>query len=1005
MREPPEHGTIALVNMGPTLEQKVAPFEAAIVCPTTIGREPQLARLSRLVDQLVDGHGNTVVLTGEAGIGKTRLVAATRTVALGRNLRVLQGSAFELDRAVPYGPITDLLRAYLSARSPQEALEELGPAMVPLARLLPMVAAWLPQESHQSLTTDEKQATLQGLLLAFDRLVQHGPTMIVIEDVHWADEASLDLLLHLVRSARARALLVLLTLRAEDAGPSVVDFRATLERQRLMIEVPLSPLNRADTETMIQCIVGAPVRTDLLEMILGLTEGNPFFVEETLQSAITAGDARVQLGAMRVPRTVHDSVQRRVNGLGEPARRVVQIAAVAGRRFDFALLQMLLGIDERELLSILKELIRAQLVVEETDERFAFRHALTRQAIYADLLGRERRALHAEVFAALEQLTRQAVEVSYEELSYHAHAAAAWAKTVGYGSAAGERALLMHAPRAAVEHFARVVDAAEKLGQSPGPAVLRGRGQAYHSLGQFELARADHQTALELALATDDKRLAWQLLVDLNLLWSARDYSVAGEYAERSLAAARELDDRGCVARSLDRLGNWHLNIGRVRQALEYQQQALELLESLGDRRGVADTLNLLGMTSAFVDSEQSAAYYGRAIPLMREFDDRQGLVTDLVMRAIESGFYYGDTFAPARLDAIQSERDVQEAVALARAIDWPAGESFARWELALWYGMRGHYARGFELASSGLRIAEEIEHKEWIAAGLCSLGALYVDVFAPERAWPMLERALALARELGSSVWVPYAAARLALAYTLERDFSKAAAILEAELGADSAAESATERQLWSARAELLLARGAPSEALVIIENLAARLRAGNVAPRLWILRGNALTALRAFDDAEQFLVQAVDVCRASDLRSQEWRAHAAYARLLRRLGRRDEADREIHLARASVQELAAEITDQSLRTAFVERALERVPHGGLASERRLRKQAFGGLTAREREVAALIGQGLSNRAIAGRLVVSERTVESYVSSILGKLGFNARTQIAAWAVTTGVR
>jgi DNA-binding NarL/FixJ family response regulator len=104
-------------------------------------------------------------------------------------------------------------------------------------------------------------------------------------------------------------------------------------------------------------------------------------------------------------------------------------------------------------------------------------------------------------------------------------------------------------------------------------------------------------------------------------------------------------------------------------------------------------------------------------------------------------------------------------------------------------------------------------------------------------------------------------------------------------------------------------------------------------------------------------------------------------------------------------VQELAAEITDDSVRTAFVERALQHVPHGGLASERRLRKQAFGGLTAREREVAALIGEGLSNRAIADRLVVSERTVESYVSSILGKLSFNARTQIAAWAATTGVR
>src|SRR5262249_53890370 len=155
-------------------------------------------------------------------------------------------------------------------------------------------------------------------------------------------------------------------------------------------------------------------------------------------------------------------------------------------------------------------------------------------------------------------------------------------------------------------------------------------------------------------------------------------------------------------ARSLDRIGNWHMNVGRVGQALAYQRQALELLESIGDRRGVADTLNLLGMTSAFVDAEQSAGYYDRAIPLMREFDDRQGLVTHLVMRVIVTGFYWADTLAPGELDPGQAERNVQESITLARQIDWPAGESFARWELALWYGIRGRYARAFELGSSG---------------------------------------------------------------------------------------------------------------------------------------------------------------------------------------------------------------------------------------------------------------------------------------------------------------
>jgi DNA-binding NarL/FixJ family response regulator len=388
----------------------------------------------------------------------------------------------------------------------------------------------------------------------------------------------------------------------------------------------------------------------------------------------------------------------------------------------------------------------------------------------------------------------------------------------------------------------------------------------------------------------------------------------------------------------------------------------------------------------------------------MRDFDDRQGLVTDLVMRNIGTGFYWGDTFAPSSLDLAQAECDTEEAIRLGQSIGWPAGESFARWEMALWYGPRGYYRRAFELASSGLGLAEEIEHTQWMAGALGSLGALYVDVMDPERARPVLERALTLAHELGSLVWSPYAAARLVMATTLERDVSTGAEILEREMAEDTPFEAATQRQLWCARAELLLARGEASEALAIAEKLAATLQPGKVAPRVWILRGNALVALRSLGEAEGMLTNAIEVARASGLRAQQWRAYAAYAHMLRAGGRRDEADAQIQLARMLVHELAEELSDDDQRTKFLERAFASMPRLGAASERRRSKQAFDGLTGREREVAALIGRGLSNRAIADTLVISERTVESYVSGILAKLGFTARTQIAVWAATRGV-
>jgi DNA-binding NarL/FixJ family response regulator len=978
------------------IDVTLTPPQSAMVCPITIGRERELESIRRLIDQLQapSAAGTTVLITGEAGIGKSRLIAEARSYAMRRGVRVLQGAAFEMDGAAAYAPIADLFRSFVRDRTPQEVVATLGAGAYAVGRLLPGVASWLADSTGGDRRYEQ---LLQGLLLAFEELVKRGPTLLVFEDIHWADEASLEVLLHLARSAPTQALLLVLTLRSEDAGPAAIDLRSTLARHRLTTELVLAPLANDDVAAMVSSLLGNAPAARITQTILELAEGNPFFVEEVARSTLSAGRQGVERGGVGVPRTVHDAVQRRVHRLSGPARQVLQVACVAGRRFDFVLLQHVLGTSERDLLAIVKELIGAQLVVEDGDDRFAFRHALTRRAVYSDLLGRERRGLHADVLAALEELDAPAAE----ELSYHAYAAGAWSKAVMYGAQAGQHALGLHAPRAALEQFRRSVDAAQNLGEPAAGEVLRGRGHAHDSLGEFELARADYEAALAAAIGSGDQHLVWDNLVDLNLLWSARDYVIAGNYAERALTVARELNDRSLIARSLDRVGNWHMNTGRIRQALTYQQEALAVLESIGDRRGVADTLNLLGMTSAFVDSEQSAEYYTRAIPLARELDNRQDLVIALVMRVLASGFYYGDTFAPARLDSAQCEVDAQEALRLAQSIDWPAGEAFARWELALRYGMRGQYARAFELASGGLRIAEDIEHRQWIAAGLCSLGAVYVDVLLPDRARPLLERALRLAHELGSLVWATYATAGLARAFTLERDFAKASVALEDELQGNTPMETATERQLWCARAEMLLARGAASEALEIAERLAASVHAGRVAPRLWIVRGAALTALRSFDSAEALLTDAIQASEAAELRSQAWRAHAANARLLRLRGRRDEAQREVQLARALVTELAAPMIDESLPTSFLERALKRIPHSGVASERRAAKDAFGGLTRREGEVAGLIGQGLSNRAIADRLVVSERTVETYVSSILAKLGFNARTQIAAWAAT----
>lgn len=214
---------------------------------------------------------------------------------------------------------------------------------------------------------------------------------------------------------------------------------------------------------------------------------------------------------------------------------------------------------------------------------------------------------------------------------------------------------------------------------------------------------------------------------------------------------------------------------------------------------------------------------------------------------------------------------------------------------------------------------------------------------------------------------------------------------------------ESPGQRMCWAVWAELHQAMGEPSVALEVVDRLIASTGPG-VAPRLWQIRGEALVALGRAGDGVDVLRPAVVESARLGLRGREWRIQASLARALRAVGRRDEADQALGVARSTLHDLALEIDDPRLRDTFVRETSSLVPPAPSPTPARAAKAKFGGLTAREREVARLIARGLSNRAIAEHLVLGERTVESYVGNVLSKLNFTSRAQIAAWAVESGL-
>ncbi len=998
-------------------------FNELVVCPVLIGRTTELAALRLCVEQVKSGKGQVALLCGEAGIGKSRLVAELKTEAVAQGFQSLQGHCFPSDRSCPYAPLLDLLRSiFLHTPAAQFAID-LAPFARELAPLLPEVTQLFPDLAIQPPLPvlepeQEKRRLFAALARFFLTQAATRPLLLIVEDVHWSDESSLDFLHYLARHCAAQPLLVVLTYRSDELGPGLGRWLAELDRAHVTREIVLSRLTCSETATMLGAIfdLRQAWHTETLNTLFELTEGNPFFIEEILKSLVAVGEIVCSnglweckpLGTWHIPRSIQVAVKLRADQVSVSARQVLLLAAVAGRRFDFAVLQQMTHHDEQQLLTLMKELMAAQLVVEESADHFAFRHALTRQAMYAQLLARERKALHRTIAETLEQLYQASLEAHLADLASHFYEAGVFEKALEYAQRAGEKAQRLYSPRAAIGQYTRALSTAKHLATPPSPTVYRARGQAYETLGAFEQARSDYEQALDAAHEAHDGVAEWQSLIDLGFLWAERDYERTGAYFRRAIELARTLADPKLLAHNLNRLGNWHVNAEQPLEALRYHQEALTIFQEVHDLQGLAQTLDLLGVTHYLGgDLLQSHTYYDQAIALFREIDDRQGLVSALATQFLSGGTYQTETMVPATTSVDELVSQGELAQKIAREIGQRSGEAFACSCFALCLGSRGDYLRALDMQLHCLEIAQEIEHRQWMTAAHCHLGVLYRELLALPLARQCLEQALLLAQEMNSPFWVGMVMGQLALTSILQQELVRAESLLDAASGSDAPTQTMAQRIIWCVRAELSLAQGDPNRALQIIHQLKAS--ATNVSnesdiPRLSHMHGVALMMLQQTAEAETALQAAQAGAMTQGTRPLLWRISIDLGKLYQAQLRDEEAALAFATAQELIEELAAPIPDMSLRTHFLHQATALIPRQEPLPPRRAAKNLFGGLTEREREVAALIAQGKANREIAEVLVVNYRTIEKHIENILSKLGFTSRAQIAVWASEKGL-
>jgi class 3 adenylate cyclase len=527
-----------------------------------VGRQEERAALDRALTQARAGQGQVAALVAEAGVGKSRLVWETIRADGARGWRVLQTGAVSYGQSAAWLPVVDLLRAYFGIenhddhaairdktvaglRGLDQAMEDALPALFSLLDVAVEDAAWSQRDP-----TQRRRATLRAVQQLLLRESQRQPLLLVVEDLHWIDSETQALLDALVESLPTARILLLVNYRPE--------YSHTWGSKTYYTQLRIDPLGEQGAGELLDGLLGPDSSIQpLTALLIRRTEGNPFFVEESIRALVETGTLVGERGAyrltqpveeIRVPSTVQALLAARIDRLPPEEKRLLQTASVIGKDVPFVLLQRIADTPDARLRAGLSRLQAGELLYAVSlfpDLEFTFRHGLTHEVTYGGLLQERRRALHARIVDAIEALYPDRLDVHVERLAHHALRGERWEAALSYCREAGARDMARSAHHVAVHHLEQAIDAARRLPESPDAltALLDLHLElriALVPLGALDQEAACVRQAFALAeMMGDQHRLALALaqLGDISLAVGDHDTSIAAIQRARHRAS------------------------------------------------------------------------------------------------------------------------------------------------------------------------------------------------------------------------------------------------------------------------------------------------------------------------------------------------------------------------------------------------------------------------------------------------------------------------------------
>jgi class 3 adenylate cyclase/tetratricopeptide (TPR) repeat protein len=698
-----------------------------------VGRQPELEALHQALTRAQTGHGQVVALVGEAGVGKSRLVYECVHSHRTQGWRVLESASVSYGKATPYFPITDLLKRYChvddgdDARTIRakvtgqvltldETLQETLPALLSLLEAVPDDSPFLTLDPPQ-----RRQRTLDGLTRVLLRESQVQPLLLVFEDLHWIDTETQAVLDRLVESLPTARLLLLVNYRPE--------YQHGWGSKTYYTQLRLDPLPPASAEEFLHALLGDdPSLEPLKQLLIARTEGNPFFLEESVRTLVESGVLVGERGAYRlaqalptvqVPATVQAVLAARIDRLPPEDKRLLQTAAVIGTEVPLPLLQAIAELPEDALQHGLARLQAAEFLYETRlfpEHEYTFKHALTHEVAYGSLLLERRRVLHARIVESLEAIGGDQVAEQVERLAHHALRGEVWNKALAYCQQAGEKAMARSAYREAVGYFEQALGALQRLQGTCG----------------------SREQAIDLRLALR------------SALLPSGDLERILAYLREAEALAEALDDPRRLGQVSLFLSNYFLLRGTYDQAIAAAQRALMLATASGE-------VVLQALANRFL----GAAYYHQG-------NFRRAIACSAQTVAALEGAQRRERFGLPLLPAVLSCA-----------------------YLAAGHAELGTFAEGSARAEEGRQLAEAVAHPPSLMVAAWGSGLLALRQGDLPRALRRLERAAGICQDADLPIYFPEMAGALGAAYTLGGRVADAVALLTQALEQLTATEA----------------------------------------------------------------------------------------------------------------------------------------------------------------------------------------------------------------------